>query len=471
MSEREKTVPPMMEQQEWVWALFVSLWAMETAWTTPFFAALVPKARQFPLTAVAAGIGVTILAFMLLVRWLEVQEIEAPAYQLLLLGLVVLTAVVWLLALGVNPLRPSDLVTKDSAFLLLFLFLFWWRSIQLVQRENLFRVVSAEFRQGVLLLLAGGLFFIFEIKGSIAPFVIIFFAGGLMSLALTRLGTKSAVGGHVVQRLGWRGLGAIAAVVLAVLAVGILFAQAYSIEGFAFLRHLFAPEIDFLDRLLTKALYALFQWIGPLMDRLILYFQHLIESLPKEQRPTVQTPSIGVGGQTTSSKLLEMMQTLKYVCGGILVLSALVLLALWMEKVGRREKRERPGASEEAVSVPMGAGGALGKGWSRVKDLFGLVRRYGIGRELLDAISVHNIYANVERLAARRGLPRRPAETPYEYLPRLATIFPGHEEALRHITEAYVRVHYGGRVVGGEELARLRAEWEALKASPRIQEA
>ncbi len=460
----------MMEQREWVWALFVSLWAMEIAWTAPLFLALVPGVGRFPRATVVTGVGVTLLAFMLLVRWLEVQEIEAPAYQLLLLGLVVLTALAWLLAFGVNPAHPSRLVAKGPALLMMFLFLFWWRSIQLVQRENLFRVVSAEFRQGVLFLLAGGLLFILKTRGSMAPFVILFFAGGLMSLALARLGTKSTVSGHVVQRLGWRGLAAIATVVFSTVIVGVVFARAYSTEGFAFLTRLFAPEIDFLDRILTKALYALFQWLGPLLDRLILYFQSLIESLPKEQRPTITTPSIGVGGQTTTSKLLEMMNVLKYVCGGALVLLALVLLALWMERVGRREKREMPGATEEAVSASLGSRGALGKGWERVKGLFNLVRRYGIRRELLDAISVHNIYANVERLAARHGLPRRPAETPYEYLPRLATLFPGHEEALRHITEAYVQVHYGERAIRGEELETLRREWEMLRLAPPARE-
>jgi len=466
MIDRKKSVPPVMEQREWAWGLFVSLWAMETAWAAPFFVALVPKARQFPQSAVVIGVGATLLAFMLLVRWLEVQEIDAPAYQVLLLGMVVATALAWLLAFGVSPAHPSRLVAKSPALLLAFLFLFWWRSIQLVQRENLFRVVSAEFRQGVLLLLAGGFLFILKVKGSIAPFVVLFFAGGLMSLALTRLGTKSTVSGQVVQRLGWHALATVAASVLAVLTVGVVFAQAYSMEGFAFLARFFAPELDFLDRILTKALCVLFRWLGPLIDRLILYFQRLIESLPKEQRPTIQTPSIGVGGQTTSSGLLEVMQTMKYVCGGVLVLLALVLLALWMEKIGRREEREMSIAGEEALSASLGARGALGKGWNRVKDLFGMVRRYGIGRKLLDAISVHNIYANVERLAAQRGLPRRPSETPYEYLPRLSTIFPGHEEALRHITEAYVQVQYGGRVVGGEGLERLREEWEDLRRAP-----
>ncbi len=467
MSEQRLSASPLMEQQEWIWALFLSLWSMEVAWVSPFFVAIVPQARRFPLGVVASGIGVTLLAFMLLVRWLGVQEIEAPMYQILLLGLVVLTALVWLLAFGVNPAHPSELVSRGPALLMVFLFLFWWRAIQLVQRENLFRVVSAEFRQGVLLLLAGGLVFVWQVGGSIAPFVILFFAGGLMSLSMARLGTKSMVGGHVVQRLGWRGVGTVGATALAVLVAGILVSQAYSTEGFAFLGRLFAPEIHFLDRILTKALYALFEWLGPLMDKLILYFQRLMETLPKEQRPTIQTPSIGVGGQTTSSKLLEMMQTLKFICGGILVLLALAVLALWLEKLGRREKRSLPGASEEVLSTPLGAGGALGKGWRRIKDLFNLVRQYGVGRELLDAISVHNIYANVERLAARRGLPRRPAETPYEYQPRLAGIFPGHEESLRHITEAYVRVHYGGRAISGDELDRLRAEWESLKASPQ----
>ena len=91
-----------------------------------------------------------------------------------------------------------------------------------------------------------------------------------------------------------------------------------------------------------------------------------------------------------------------------------------------------------------------------------LVRRFGVGRELLAAISVQNIYANVCRIARQRGHPRRISQPPDSYLPVLAQAFPGQDERLSRITAAYMRVHYGEKAVPTEELASLRNDYRLL---------
>jgi hypothetical protein len=91
------------------------------------------------------------------------------------------------------------------------------------------------------------------------------------------------------------------------------------------------------------------------------------------------------------------------------------------------------------------------------------VRRFGVSRQLLAAVSVQNIYANLCRLARQRGYPRRPAQPPDAYLPVLTQAFAGHEEALERITAAYMRVHYGDRSVSMDELSALRADYRAVR--------
>jgi hypothetical protein len=93
------------------------------------------------------------------------------------------------------------------------------------------------------------------------------------------------------------------------------------------------------------------------------------------------------------------------------------------------------------------------------------VRRFGVGRQLLAAISVQNMYANLCRLAGQRGYPRHPAQPPDRYLPVLEQAFGGHNEALSRITMAYMRVHYGDRAVGIGELSRLRRDYDEMLAS------
>jgi hypothetical protein len=88
-----------------------------------------------------------------------------------------------------------------------------------------------------------------------------------------------------------------------------------------------------------------------------------------------------------------------------------------------------------------------------------------VGRQLLAAISVQNMYANLCRLAGHRGYPRHPAQPPDRYLPLLVEAFGGHHGAISRITMAYMRVHYGDRTVGFRELASLRRDYEEVRTA------
>ncbi|MCB0071419.1 MAG: DUF4129 domain-containing protein, partial [Caldilineaceae bacterium] len=111
-------------------------------------------------------------------------------------------------------------------------------------------------------------------------------------------------------------------------------------------------------------------------------------------------------------------------------------------------------------------GGLLGRGAERLRDLWDLVRRYGLGTQLLAAISIQNIYANTSRLARLRGFSRPTAQPPDLYLPALQAAFPGCGNELAHITEAYMRVEYGDQALDNIELDRLRADYRRVRATP-----
>jgi hypothetical protein len=130
----------------------------------------------------------------------------------------------------------------------------------------------------------------------------------------------------------------------------------------------------------------------------------------------------------------------------------------------RSGHREEEAEEELEEEVTLG-GGTLGRGWRWLRDKVGLVRRFGVGRELLAAISVQNMYANLCRLAGRRGYPRHPAQPPDRYLPVLVEAFGGHDKALSRLTAAYMRVHYGDRAVSFGELARLRGDYDEVRSS------
>jgi hypothetical protein len=54
-----------------------------------------------------------------------------------------------------------------------------------------------------------------------------------------------------------------------------------------------------------------------------------------------------------------------------------------------------------------------------------------------------------------------------EFLPVLVQTFPGHEEDLAVLTDAYVRVHYGELPYDRAELEDLRERWDRLRARRR----
>ena len=142
---------------------------------------------------------------------------------------------------------------------------------------------------------------------------------------------------------------------------------------------------------------------------------------------------------------------------------ALGFIWLYLERIRKQHIRDQA-ESEAGEEVTLG-GGALQRAGQRLRAWLSLVRRFGFSPQLLAAVSVQNIYANLCRLARHRGFPRRPAQPPDDYLHLLEQAFAGQEAALARITAAYMRVHYGDRPVDPEELAGLRADYRQVRAS------
>jgi len=145
----------------------------------------------------------------------------------------------------------------------------------------------------------------------------------------------------------------------------------------------------------------------------------------------------------------------------------LALLAFWLVK--RRRTRRVTLISEEHVRVESlerdGVMEALRRGLGKLGELAGLVGQFGLGKKFYAAISVRHIYANLQKLATRRGYPRDPAWTPNDYLPHLRKAFPGQDEALLRITAAYNAFEYGHVSTDAGEMEELREAWLRISSS------
>jgi hypothetical protein len=225
---------------------------------------------------------------------------------------------------------------------------------------------------------------------------------------------------------------------------------------------LLSPVLQLLLRLLEPVIIWLVDMLSGLLAGLDWSFAaQFLESLgqrmaegqtapPEQVTPVVWPPWI--------------WSILRYLLVLLAIALALGLVLIFLERVSARSDGREESEEEESEELSLG-GAALARGVRWLRDMAGLVRRFGLSQQLLAAISVQNLYANLCRLARQRGYPRHPAQPPDDYLPVLAQAFPSQLEALARITAAYMRVHYGDLPVSPAELAQLRQDYHKVQQS------
>lgn len=83
-------------------------------------------------------------------------------------------------------------------------------------------------------------------------------------------------------------------------------------------------------------------------------------------------------------------------------------------------------------------------------------------------LSVRQIYAHMQSLAAGLGYPRAPQQTPVEYLLVLSTAMPGLQPDLREITAAYLEARYGRLPASAPAVSAANSAWR--RAEPALRE-
>ena len=412
-------------------------------------------------------------------------------YRLVIVGLVLLTGL-----LGVRLLvyRGTGIISlgwlaetvdgvvnfhrglRPAAFLLFFTGFLWLRASSASGRLLTFFSVGVSFRLGVLLILLGGGILAARFPGQVsaATLLVTLFVGlGLLAVSLARSDEKAeGAAGSTGAALPWDRLVQLALAVALTVGIALALAGFFAPDRIHAILAFFSPLWNLLGELFFLLLLALgfvlervvrwvFAWLAPLLAE-----SNLAETLEEvfwqfSFRPDVQENPVPAAGPANETLFLWLRAAFALVVLAVLV--GIVYLLVMRHRARPRSDEEEIAAAE---SLSFG-GDALRWGWRRLRTLAGLVRRYGLGRNLLDAISVENLYANLCRLARQRGQPRQPSEPPDGYLPRLALAFPGHDTSLAQITEAYMRVYYGEQAVSGEELASLRAVYENVRKAER----
>ncbi len=454
------------------------------AWFAPLVMIFLPETWRTPPMIYLLGLWAVMLGMMIIAHFLERRDIPSPAFELIVAGI--------LLALGLLAIRvfvfsdepvtsvawvgrlfsPGGDLVKILVILGSLAFL-WWRAVTFLQRSIDFFIIGYDFRKGVLTLLVTTAIFRYLSHQSAMLFVFVFFFFGLLAVALGRAEEKARSTGDGRAPIQQLWLGIVGLSVAAVMVLAWSFGQVWSLQGFRALWRTLTPVVGWTAPYFEAAMLAFLRLLNPLLEWLVNLIKGMVGGREGEEvlnNLTKNMPGADklMGGDQTVNPSPDWLVILfRYVLPIAIALIVLLLLVFWLVK--RRQARRVSLMDEEHTRVEslegQGVKDALRRGFQRLKDLAGMVGQFGVGKQFYAAVSIRNIYANLQKLAAERGYPRDPAWTPNDYLPRLEQAFPGQEAALQRITDAYNAYEYGHVSTDPQEMADLKAAWEVLRTA------
>ena len=467
-------------------AIFFSLTAMEMAWFAPLVMFFLPETWHTPPIFYLAGLWLIMLGMMIIAHFLEQRRIGSPAFEILVAVLLIFLGLlaIRIFIFGDEPLfslgwlgglfaLPSDDVVRLGVILGALAFL-WWRAVTFLQREISFFIIGYDFRKGVLALLFTVSFFRIASHQSAMLFIYVFFFFGLLAVALGRSEDKARTAGEGLAHIPRAWLGIVGLSVTAVMGMGWLFGQIWSLEGFRALWRFFTPALGWISPYVQMAALAFMRMLSPLIEWVLAVIASRVNSedskkvLENMARNLSKTDNFAGQDQLAYTPPDWIVILFRYVIPIAILLLTLFVLVFWLSKRSQARNAMLQDADHDRVAGKEGQGlrSALRRGLDKLRDAADMVGQFGLGRKFYAAVSIRHIYANMQKLAAQRGYPRDPAWTPNDYLPALQQAFPGQEAALRHITDVYNAYEYGHVSTDPAELERLRAAWEALQTAP-----
>jgi len=463
-------------------ALYVTLVAAEMCWFTPWYLVITRRVEVAAPYAIALTLGILVWAVVYLSRIMDRLQLDLLYQRVILIVAVVITTALimhFLLYPGYSLFDPGWLgkaggsllyfysLPPEAVVVAIVLFL-WWRGISIGQRRLTFQGVAFSFRLGVLVLIFSTLLLSISVAYDSTAFVLPFFFFSLLAVALARVEEVNQAKGGVGAPFNLTWLAILLGSIATVLVTAWLISRVYSIEGFSQALRWLQPVFDPLLRVVEFLLILLIRLLSPLLEWLLRIFQEIFAGLARNMAglESFEPPSPEDFQRVEPIKLPRLLvDALRYICLGMTVAGILAALALGLR---RRLDRQRRGdeireSLWSSAALAEGMLSSLRDGWARLKDLAGLVGRFGPGMRLYAAVSIRKIYANMARLAAMQGFPRQPAQTPYEYLPALGLAFPDCQAEAIAITEAYVKVHYGEVPESIGDLQLIREYWQRIR--------
>jgi hypothetical protein len=337
------------------------------------------------------------------------------------------------------------------------LWMIWLRGIIRGQQGIAFNYIVSSFAIG--LLIVG----VAEVIGEAtdAPALVRYVAVPYVALGLLTIGLAHAARAETSfgRSFGWTWLVGVGGAVLAVSLVALLFAVVSMNTAQDVLGEVVRPLAWLLGHAIYYILYPIVYAFDGVLIVVHWIFVHILGAKPRQDLlqnqtdpnapPPDQIPQgDGSGANHWISVVFHLVVT--FLAVGLGILGTALVFARYLLPKSPTEVHE---AIAQLPPGPVQPNSWLGSLMNRLR-VFG-------GRPGGDPI--RRIYFDMLAVAERRGVERRPPETPDELLPRLQRTL--RDEASARITSAFDESRYGGIAARPEDVTRLREDLETLQGA------
>jgi hypothetical protein len=468
------------------WALFQHellyiCWAvMDVALLTPFALVLMNWARYWPPGILFLGLLLVMLLAFNLARLMSALYLPPSSQQVVMaVGLLLIVFfslrtllhqpqslfdLGWIGEFFASLNEPGNVLWQRDVVLFVLVVLMWARGLQMANREFTISRIGLRLRVGGLMIAPLVVWVSnYALLWDTTQFVLLFFLAGLTAVALTRAEQIAQDESGYSASLTPRWLTLIFATgLLIIFMAGIVAAligkeSATAVAGFLSplwlaLTAMVITAVAVIIYLLTPLIIALewlvagiqWNWLTQLMLAMQQYAQRIQGQ--EIELPTAEGEEVIIeGGMSQGGQIITIL----------LAISIILVVALLLGRMYRRATVV--GRAAQIGHIPSVA---LPEDESLMHKL---LARLGLWRNWYAAASIRRIYRQMLVVATAVGHPKLDAETPYEYLPTLAKVWPQHQQDTRLITEAYIKVRYGETPETQAELDEILQAWQRLE--------
>ena len=466
------TLPAAAHAQHPRWLEFasVSRAAAEFVILLVWYMALARPQASLSVSALALG-GMMVSCF-LLVRLVERRDLSSGQQNLIIILWVVVFAFASFQPTFYpnTPLTLSELFSIPLTALLQFsaslreiwhlvlLILIAWRGITAGRRLVTVQSAMHSLRAGLLLLLVYGLFHPFALPFPTAIVMMAaFFFFILTSLTAARVAEVGEMrGGRIPRLYTGRGMAILTAALLAAVVsslLGLLGAQLGPFMTALLLTGLALVAVIMLA--LIVPFLALIVWLLSLIPAF-----NALETDMLSNADAVQETVEGVTADLSQS--LDLLTVMGRPVLMLIVLIGLLALIFFALRASARRSQTETEIDSEQLSIRRRFGMP-----PILEALQQRTRRPGFGQALA-AARIRQTYNRMLLLCQRLGIPRPPALTPSEFLPRVQKLFAEEAQSVVVITGAYNKIRYGEYPETQEEVQVVLDAWKQIESRGRL---